>query len=817
MEFRSRQEQWTERVEKMKRTYQRKRLTESKWNLIVIIVIMLALLETAMTTVYGLNQNRMTHVSDEIGSISKVQVNLLKMRIEDQCGPLKTLAAYMEENDVHFGEAQLEEIAAVVRSVYQFCTIGYADKNGDAVDYQGGSLGNISDRAYFSEVISGASENYCSYLATTRAINEPRVLFSVPVYESEEIIGVIFASKEINILETALFLDTFFDDTASSFIADTQGSIIASNHPIDEVILSSQLFHGNTGESETHRSLQEIIKEILEKGQSEWYTDWADGKYISYTPIGINDWVLFNIVDQHAVMLQYRQSENELIQLILNLIIILFLTIVFVVIFLSIRQKKAEIEARSFRNQYESYRALLYEMNCTIVEYDVLEDQIRPNRIFAGMQKQNKKLSFTDLITALQEKHPEFSVNELIAQKQAAIKECKAMVFESIFSVEAEEIRWYKIVLLPIQDLGGKITEIYAAVGDTTEYHKEFEDATRFMELVPGGMHRCYLSDPIHLEYVSEGLGKMLGYEMDEFKELVGSKYSVVIVEEDRKIFRDFVYELAAQEGTKTCEYRMVCKDGTLLSVSDTMESKRNADGVMYGYSAVTNLSEYKKKQREMEMELSKTKAELMEARIKNANSQMQPHFLYNALASIREIVLEDPEYASDLIFDFSTHLRACIRSMSNDNLVSFSQELENIKAYINIEQMRFGNKLKVRYDISEDQFDIIPLGLQPLVENAVRHGIYERGRAGGTVYIKTYAEEASWVVQIADDGVGFDVKDIFDQIENGSRDSTGLRNLVLRFEKQMHAQVDIRSEVGVGTKVTIYIPKGAENESYSS
>lgn len=132
----------------------------------------------------------------------------------------------------------------------------------------------------------------------------------------------------------------------------------------------------------------------------------------------------------------------------------------------------------------------------------------------------------------------------------------------------------------------------------------------------------------------------------------------------------------------------------------------------------------------------------------------------------------------------------------------------------MNIEKMRFGKKLKVSYDIEEQDFDIIPLGLQPIVENAIEHGIYERRREGGTVYIKTYSEEKNWVIQIADDGVGFDAEDVWEQIKCGKRDSTGLQNMVLRFEKQMRAKVDIRSEVGVGTKITIYIPKGAKHEN---
>lgn len=171
--------------------------------------------------------------------------------------------------------------------------------------------------------------------------------------------------------------------------------------------------------------------------------------------------------------------------------------------------------------------------------------------------------------------------------------------------------------------------------------------------------------------------------------------------------------------------------------------------------------------------------------------------------------MLDDPEYAFDLIYDFTTHLRACIRSMSNDNLVPFSQELENIKAYVNIEKMRFGDRLNIRYDCPETGFDIIPLSIQPLVENAIRHGIYERGAAGGTVTVRTSRTENSFLIQVDDDGIGFDFDTTMEEVRNGKRDSTGLFNLIFRFEWLMNAKVHEESSADNGTKITVAIPIG--------
>ena len=201
---------------------------------------------------------------------------------------------------------------------------------------------------------------------------------------------------------------------------------------------------------------------------------------------------------------------------------------------------------------------------------------------------------------------------------------------------------------------------------------------------------------------------------------------------------------------------------------------------------------------------------------IKAAEGQMQPHFLYNTLGTIQEIVLSDPVYASELIGDFSIHLRSCIRAMANDAPLPFDQELANIKAYVNIEKMRFGDKLNVLYNIRFRDFFILPFSVQPLVENAIRHGIYERGEQGGLVVIQTEKKEDTVQITVEDNGVGFDVEKFQTDLSEGRQDSTGLKNVIFRLDKMMHAKVKIESEVGIGTTVIITVPdkENTNNES---
>ena len=222
-------------------------------------------------------------------------------------------------------------------------------------------------------------------------------------------------------------------------------------------------------------------------------------------------------------------------------------------------------------------------------------------------------------------------------------------------------------------------------------------------------------------------------------------------------------------------------------------------------FCVIYDLTEQQRREKEMQ----ELETALQMSRIRNFTSQMQPHFLYNALGSIQEIVLEDPQYASELIGDFTTHLRSCIRAMASDTPLPFSQELENIRAYVNIEKMRFGDKLKVIYNITAEDFAILPLSIQPLVENAIRHGIYGRGPQGGTVTIRTRGESKAWVIEIEDDGIGFDVNGFLNGQLPWKTDATGLKNLIFRLDKVMGARVKIASAVGKGTKVKVLVPKG--------
>ena len=235
--------------------------------------------------------------------------------------------------------------------------------------------------------------------------------------------------------------------------------------------------------------------------------------------------------------------------------------------------------------------------------------------------------------------------------------------------------------------------------------------------------------------------------------------------------------------------------------------TRNETSGDIMALSIIYDITEAEARGRRIE-ELT---AELQEFRVKNSVSQLQPHFLYNSLSSIREMILEDPDYASELLYDFTMHLKACIKSMSEGSLIPFDQEITNVKAFVALEKMRMGDKLAIEYDLKETDFQVVPLGLQLFVENAVRHGIFFRGKAGGKITIRSDKDkDGNIVVKIMDTGVGFDSQKVLAEIDRGEKDAAGIKNLTFQFKRLLNADVSVESHIGAGTEVTITIPPAA-------
>ena len=145
--------------------------------------------------------------------------------------------------------------------------------------------------------------------------------------------------------------------------------------------------------------------------------------------------------------------------------------------------------------------------------------------------------------------------------------------------------------------------------------------------------------------------------------------------------------------------------------------------------------------------------------------AQIRPHFLYNSLLVIQQVCLQDPKKASDAIGDFLRYLRHNMESISKETLIPFREELNHVRHYVSLQQLRFGDDLKVEYDLACEYFMMPALTLQPLVENAVRYGVRKNESGQGTVLITTREASEFYEISVIDDGPGFDPR----MIEQGA------------------------------------------------
>ena len=202
-------------------------------------------------------------------------------------------------------------------------------------------------------------------------------------------------------------------------------------------------------------------------------------------------------------------------------------------------------------------------------------------------------------------------------------------------------------------------------------------------------------------------------------------------------------------------------------------------------------------------IDLAKEEEKNKEAQIKIMLSQIKPHFIYNSLSAISTLITINPDKAQKSLDDFTEYLRINLSSLTEKNLIPFTDELRHIETYISLEKMRFNDRLNVIYDIGTTDFMVPPLSIQPLVENAIKHGILKKIE-GGVMTLTTYETATNYIIEIKDDGIGFDINTInFDENKH-----FGLKNISYRINQMGGGNLNISSKIGVGTKITVTLKK---------
>lgn len=204
----------------------------------------------------------------------------------------------------------------------------------------------------------------------------------------------------------------------------------------------------------------------------------------------------------------------------------------------------------------------------------------------------------------------------------------------------------------------------------------------------------------------------------------------------------------------------------------------------------------------EQEAQLQETRNELMKKRIEIILSQIQPHFLFNSLLVIQDLCHDKAPEAEQAVIEFSEFVRGNLDSLQSDDTIAFTREMGHVQSYVTLEQRRFGDLLQVEYDIQEKDFSVPPLTLEPLAENAIRHGIMKREN-GGRLQIRTWRNPDNVAIVIADDGVGFDPA----VPKDDGQPHIGVANVRARIEGRCGGRLTINSVPGKGTVAVVIVP----------
>jgi sensor histidine kinase YesM len=215
-------------------------------------------------------------------------------------------------------------------------------------------------------------------------------------------------------------------------------------------------------------------------------------------------------------------------------------------------------------------------------------------------------------------------------------------------------------------------------------------------------------------------------------------------------------------------------------------------------------------------LEMKRSAEDAVRSEMAFLQAQIKPHFLYNALNTIVSFSLDEPQTAHDLLLDLGRYLRGSFDFKNRQRLVPLRKELELTEAYLAIERARFGSRLRVRYEVESGVIcQLPPTTLQPLVENAVRHGV-TRKEEGGTVTVAVRTEGTEVAISVEDDGAGMSEEartKLAGGIEGEGGGGVGLRNIHQRLLRLYGRGLEIKSEAGSGTKVTFRIPFALRDE----
>ncbi|EST11831.1 hybrid sensor histidine kinase/response regulator [Sporolactobacillus laevolacticus] len=370
------------------------------------------------------------------------------------------------------------------------------------------------------------------------------------------------------------------------------------------------------------------------------------------------------------------------------------------------------------------------------------------------------------------------------------------------------------------------------ATGASVRVSKAVPDQLPSEQLPGGSLHTPYYSPAVHAPTIL-----VVDDDLENLKILIdmleGIPYNVIAVKNGKEALNEVVHSkpdlvvldlmMPGMSGFDVCsrireQYSLTELPVLMLTAAIINEDKHYAfrSGANDILQKPYNFSEFSARVRGLIL-MKNAASQATNMEVAFLQSQIRPHFLYNVLNSIIALSYDDIEKAREMTAQFAAYLRGSFDFQNTSAMSTFKKELSLVKSYLTIEKMRFQDRVQVKIDVEEQlDFPLPPLMIQPLVENAVQHGIGKR-KAGGRVILSVNRRPNGYAITVEDNGVGMDENKVKNLLSNTKSGSVGIKNINERLKHYFGTQLVIQSATGQGTIVSYTITVEASHEPSGS
>ena len=341
--------------------------------MIIIAVILLSL-------VFVVHMNRKADLSGNVERRAYAELKLsienhetyTKKLIEQEFDTLHTLAAYfgLKEN---FDFRNELEIANAVVLENHYCSLGYIELDGNAVKYTGESVGNLSEEKFFVDATNWMGEDAIEFKLTTSSVNEPRILLASPVRHKNVLIGVLYASMEVEDFNNKLASNNF-EGNENVFVTDSKGNVIMSNQTSEEHVVGTNLFESHDKDHFMEGySYEQLLSDIGKGKDGQFQFMHGEPEYVAFTSMGISDWIIYSMVPTQIANEQFSSNKAHVDNIVKAFTIAFLIAITIVCVMILIWNWQYIHCCKKHSKEKEKRNSFLGQIGRASYEYDVTD------------------------------------------------------------------------------------------------------------------------------------------------------------------------------------------------------------------------------------------------------------------------------------------------------------------------------------------------------------------------------------------------------------------------------------------------------------